>query len=104
MSRATAAAPRSNASEAAAGRQPTRQSRPTPDCRAATSKPLSPPLHDNQTATIMPVPRHQIPILIVARFLSRLPRYSGRLAASEIEEAVIKILADALTSPAKLVE
>src|SRR3954454_16280917 len=76
MSRATAAAPRSNASEAAAGRQPTRQSRPTPDCRAATSKPLSPPLHDNQTATIMPVPRHQIPILIVARFLSRLPRYS----------------------------
>src|SRR5690242_12279464 len=39
MSRATAAAPRPNASEAVAGRHPTRQSRPTPDCRAATSKP-----------------------------------------------------------------
>jgi hypothetical protein len=26
----------------------------------------------------MPVPRHQIPILIVARFLSRLPRYTDR--------------------------
>src|SRR3954447_25477946 len=82
MSRATAAAPRSKASEAAPGRQPTRQSRPTPDCRAATSKPLSPPLHDNQTATIMPVPRHQIPILIVARFLSRLPRYKPRLESA----------------------
>src|SRR3954464_2415700 len=87
MSRATAAAPRSNASEAAAGRQPTRQSPPTPDCRAATSKPLSPPLHDNQTATIMPVPRHQIPILIVARFLSRLPRYSALTAVFEEADA-----------------
>jgi hypothetical protein len=26
------------------------------------------PLHDNRTATMMPVPRRQIPILIVARF------------------------------------
>ena len=47
-----------------------------PDCRAATSKPFYHPLHDNHTATIMPMPRHQIPILIVARFLSRLPRYT----------------------------
>src|SRR2546423_3310148 len=39
-SRVTAAAPHSNASEAAAARRPTRQSRPTPDRRAATSKSL----------------------------------------------------------------
>jgi hypothetical protein len=40
------------------------------------------PLHDSHTATMMPVPRRQIPILIVAGFLSRLPRYSlkGELA------------------------
>jgi hypothetical protein len=38
------------------------------------------PLHDNHTATMMPVPRCQIPILIGAGFLSRLPCYNrGRL-------------------------
>jgi len=33
-------------------------------------------LHDSRAATIMPIPRCQIPILIVAGFLSRLPRYT----------------------------
>jgi hypothetical protein len=43
-------------------------------------------LHDNRTATMMPVPRRQIPILIVARFLSRLPRYNW--AYREVAEKV----------------
>jgi hypothetical protein len=33
-------------------------------------------LRDNHVATIMPVPRRQIPILIVAPFLSSSPRYT----------------------------
>jgi ABC-type uncharacterized transport system substrate-binding protein len=36
-------------------------------------------LRDSHVATIMPVPRRQIPILIVASFLSSSPRYSGSL-------------------------
>jgi hypothetical protein len=34
-------------------------------------------LRDNHVATIMPMPRRQIPILIVAPFLSSSPRYSS---------------------------
>jgi hypothetical protein len=33
-------------------------------------------LRDNHVATIMPVPRRRIPILIVAPFLSSSPRYT----------------------------
>src|SRR6202008_1160690 len=42
------------------------------------NKNLSRALRDNQVATIMPVPRRQIPILIVAPFLSSSPRYTGQ--------------------------
>src|SRR5262249_12822308 len=43
------------------------------------------PLHDNHTATIMPMPRPQISILIVAGFLSRLPRYSELTTAVDFK-------------------
>ena len=54
----------------------TRQSRPTPDCRAATNPNPQSPLRDSHAAAIMPMPRRRIPILIVAVFPSRSPRYS----------------------------
>src|SRR5262249_20161944 len=63
---ATAAAPPLNASEAEAGRRPTRQSQQMRDCRAATLNTVSPPLRDSYPATIMPLPRCRIPILTVA--------------------------------------
>jgi hypothetical protein len=39
------------------------------------------PLRVNHTATMMPMPRRQILILIVAHFSSRLPRYTVELIA-----------------------
>jgi hypothetical protein len=35
-------------------------------------------LHDRHAETIMPILRRRIPIVIVAAFQSRLPRYSAR--------------------------
>ena len=67
--------------QAAAGRRSMRQSRPTPDCRAATLENLSRPLRDSYAATIMPLPRCQIPILIAVSFLSRLPRSAHSISA-----------------------
>ena len=48
----------------------------TPDCRAATNPNPQSPLRDSHAAAIMPMPRRRIPILIVAVFPSRSPRYS----------------------------
>src|SRR5215472_13551126 len=64
--KATAVAWPLNASEAEAGRPPTRQSQRMLDRRAATLNTVSPHLRDSYAATIMPLPRCQIPILTVA--------------------------------------
>src|SRR5262249_31260806 len=69
---------RLNASEAVAGRPPTRQSQPAPDCRAATFQKLVHPLRDTSAATIMPLPRPWIPHPDCRCFLSRLPRYTRK--------------------------
>src|SRR5215831_6859380 len=84
MSKATAAAPRLNASEAVAGRPPTRQSQPTPDCRAATFQNLVYPLRGTSAATIMPLPRPRIPHPDCRWLLSRLPRYTQVKLAPEL--------------------
>src|SRR3954452_17560349 len=90
MSRATAAAPRSNAREAVADRQPTRQSRPMPDCRAATSKPPSPLARqsdrDNYASAATPDSHPDCRLLLIQIAALQLGREEGQAPSGACSE------------------